>query len=479
MPMPLPIPIPIPIPIPTPSATQPANDMAATTRRAFCCGAASLLLTPRRLLHASALAGQAQPASAAISTRPDVAAIDHDRILAAAQRYLTLPPTPLTLLPCLRSPGTAHDYYSEAQPEADSGGGPAAGSTPQPGAASASPPLPFTAHRDALFALGLAVPALAAAHLLTGEERYADQALLQLRAWFVDPATRMTPSLNYGQVLAGQASTAPPGERIVIQNNSSFGAAPIAHTGGRFEGILETLPLVEIAQAIPFLASSPALTEADSNSLDAWFAAYLRWLTEPQDSGPRLAALARDRKDHHGTSWLLQACAYATLTVPKGTAPRSEDRSLADLRHRFKTVTLRAQIDADGKFPHELGSPTPYRDSLFNLDMIAAVCHLLSTRFESVWDYQLEDGPGMRAAIAYHFPFIADRKVWPFRADQTHFDQLPGRRASLLFAAHAYQRPEYAALWKTLPPDPAAPDILRTLPVHQPLLWVREPPRTP
>ena len=140
---------------------------------------------------------------------------------------------------------------------------------------------------------------------------------------------------------------------------------------------------------------------------------------------------------------------------------------------------MRSQISAEGTFPHELGSATPYRDSLFNLDMMAGICRLLSTRFESVWDYQLEDGPGMRSAIAYHFPFILERDRWPFRADAQHFSELPARRASLLFSARVYQRPEYAALWKTLPPDPPTPDVLRTLPIHQPLLWVREPPPRP
>jgi hypothetical protein len=108
--------------------------------------------------------------------------------------------------------------------------------------------------------------------------------------------------------------------------------------------------------------------------------------------------------------------------------------------------------------------------------MMAVVCQLLSTRFDSVWEYELDDGPGMRSAIAYHFPFMADRSLWPFRADAQHFDQLPSRRVSLLLSARAYRRPEYASLWKTLPPDPVQPDILRTLPIHQPLLWVRQPP---
>lgn len=449
-----------------------ATSTTGTTRRDFCVGAGAFLLAGSGLSNRTGRAlgqtAQPQPGPAATPTRPDVAAIDRARILAAAERYLPQQPRPLTSLVCSRSPGTAHDYYSEAEPDADAGA--AAQAAPAPKGSTS--PTPFTAHRDALFDLGLAVPALVSAHLLTGEARYAEHAVLWLHAWLVDPATSMTPSLNFGQVPALTAR-----EHTTVHADLDTEAGPAANVGGRFQGILETLPLVEIAQTIPFLASSNVLSESNVKALHSWFAAYLRWLTEPQDSGPRLAALARDRKDHHGTSWLLQASAYATLTASADNAPKSEANTLAEFRHRYKTVTLRAQIAADGTFPHELASPTPYRDSLLNLDMMAAVCLLLSTRFESVWDYQLEDGPGMRSAIAYHFPLIADRGKWPFRADVARFSELPARRVSLLFAARAYQRPEYAALWKTLPPDPPTPDIQRSLPVHQPLLWVRQPPR--
>ena len=327
-----------------------------------------------------------------------------------------------------------------------------------------------------MFALGLQVPALAAAHLLTGDARFAEHAVLLLRAWFVTAETRMTPRLDYGQ--SSRQGSALSKEHATVVNNAGFGARvdPSSPAGGTYAGIVETLPLVEVAQAIPFLAASEAMTEADLTAVHAWFAEYLRWLTEPQDSGPRLGALARDRKDHHGSSWLLQAGAYSLLTAPDNGAPKAEAKSMEELRHRFKTVTLRAQVSAEGTFPHELTSIASYRDSLFNLDLMAAICQLLSTRFESMWEYQLEDGPGMRGAIAYHFPFIADRGKWPFRADSAHFEELPGRRASLLFAARVYQRPEYAALWKTLPPDPVDLEILRTIPIHQPLLWVRQPP---
>lgn len=448
-----------------------ATSETRLSRRKFCaitasvCGAATLFLAKAELIGGHTLEAQVKAGPAGTATRPDVAAIDHDRILTAAERYLTESPTPLTLLRSERSPGTAQDYYSEAEPVANT-------EVTLPPKTKVAPSAPFFAHRDALFALGLAVPALAAAYLLTGDKRYADHAAAHLRAWFIDAETRMTPRLDYGQVLADSVD-----RNFAAQPKLDMQPERIAHVGGRPEGILETLPLVEVAQAIPFLASSTALSESDLNALHDWFAAYLRWLTEAQDSGPRLAALARDRKDHHGSSWLLQAAAYAIFTAPQGTAPKSEGNALELLRHRFRTVTLRAQIAADGSFPHELPSATPYRDSLFNLDMLAAVCLLLSTRFESVWDYELGDGPSMRSVIAYHFPFIADRSRWPFRADVAHFDQLPGRRVSLLFSARAYQRPEYATLWKTLPADPASNEILRTMPIHQPLLWVRQPPR--
>jgi hypothetical protein len=218
--------------------------------------------------------------------------------------------------------------------------------------------------------------------------------------------------------------------------------------------------LAEVAQSIPFLANSESLPPSDLAAIQKWFTDYFDWLNTS-----RLAGLARDQKNHHGSSWLLQAAASAALNT-------KDDRPLTVLRHQFRTTTIRAQIQADGGFLHELTTPNPYRMSLFNLDMLAAICVLLSTRFESVWDYELQDGPGMRVAIARHFPFILNRGTWPYRADATHFNDLPIRPPSLLFAARAYSRPEYADLWKTLPPDTTIPELQRTFPIRQPLLWV-------
>jgi hypothetical protein len=372
-----------------------------TTRRLFCSNAAALLVTTRL---------PSQTPSAGSSIRPNVAAIDHDRILTAADRYLTQAPAPLTTLPAPGSPGTPHDYFSSET---------------------------FTSHRDAVLSLAHIVPAVASAWVITKDERYAKHAVLHLQAWFVAPETSMTPSLEYGQV-------------------TSAGK-------GRPEGVIEAVHLAEVAQSVPFLSTSEALTESISDAILKWFTAYLDWLNTS-----RTAGLARDMKDHNGASWLLQAAACARLNL-------KDDRALTTLRHQFRSSTVRAQINYDGTFTRELTTPNPYRNTLFNLDLLAGACELLTTRFETVWDYELQDGPGMRIVLAKLFPYISHRGTWPYKADAAFFNELPLRRPALLFAARAYSRPEYADLWKTLPPDTTTPELDRTFPIRQPLLWVTRP----
>jgi len=373
------------------------------TRRSFCSQTTALLLSSQL---------PAQTPDSGTPTRPNVAVIDHDRILSAADRYLTQPPTPLTTLPAPNSPGTPHDFYSE--------------------------PGTFTAHRDAVLSLAHIVPALTSAYVITKDERYARQAIAHLHAWFLSPETSMTPSLEYAQTI------------------------PPAKTG-RPEGLIEAVHLVEVAQSFLFLSNSEALPSNDLAALVQWFTHYLDWL-----NNSRMAGLARDMRDHNGASWMLQAAACARLNL-------KDDSPLTTLRHQFRSSTIRAQITFDGTFPRELTTPDPYRNTLFTLDMLAASCDLLSTRFESVWSYELQDGPGMRVAVARLYPFIAHRNSWPYRADSAFFTELPLRRPALLLAARAYSRPEYAETWRTLPPDTSNPELDRTFPIRQPLLWVTRP----
>ncbi len=224
--------------------------------------------------------------------------------------------------------------------------------------------------------------------------------------------------------------------------------------------IVDRAALAEVLVALPFLPLPPDLRD----SLYPWFIRYQKYLQED-----RAALLVRDAKDHTASAWHLQSAAIARHLDDQPT--------LTALRHALKSTILRPQVRADGFFPHELTTPNPYRNSLFNLDLLAGLCQLLTTRFDLPWNDELPDGPGMRAVIARHAPFIASRTAWPFPADTALFNQLPLRRPALVFAARAFTQPDYVTIWRALPTETPTtpPEILTTLPIRQPLLWLTQP----
>src|ERR1700731_3631615 len=137
------------------------------SRRAFCATAAAALLQAPAWLRAQAPSqnSSGNQAPQLSPTHPDVAAIDHDRVLAAAEPMLTLPPAPLTAFPCPRSPGTLNDFYSEPEDY-----------FPDP----TSPTAPWkefptrvrnaaacTTHRDAVYTFSTQVATLTAAFVLS------------------------------------------------------------------------------------------------------------------------------------------------------------------------------------------------------------------------------------------------------------------------------------------------------------------------
>ena len=249
---------------------------------------------------------------------------------------------------------------------------------------------------EAFLQMTLDVPALAAASQIAAENdaKYATKASATLTAWF-NKAAKLE--------IAG------------------------------WEDLLGFAALAEVAVSVAFLTLEPGVVE----STKAWFRQYLGFLTANEEAG-----LARDAKDRNGSSWLLQVAAFSKLL--------GDDAELERARVRFRHAELRAEINADGFFPGDLKSANPFRNSLMNLDMLAGVCVLGSTRFESLWDVELQDGPGMRAAVARHVPYMAGPETWPYPADASHFKELPGRRPVLALAARAYAQPEYAALFLKL-----------------------------
>jgi alginate lyase len=362
----------------------------------------------------------------------DLAAIERARVLRAADQYLREQPVTITASQSPRSAGGRHDFFSEGDywwPD------PANQEGPYIQRDGMTNPDNFVAHRHAMVRLSLHVPALAAAWVITNDRRYADHAGRHLRAWFLDAETRMNPHLLYAQAIKGRFT-------------------------GRGIGIIDTIHLVEVVRAASVLEQAKVLAAAERDGTRTWFDQYLTWMTTHA-----YGQAERDAKNNHGTCWVMQVAEFARFTGRKDVTDFCRDR--------YKTVLVPGQIAPDGSFPEELRRTKPYGYTLFNLDAMTTVCQILSTPADDLWKWETSDGRGVRKALAFTFPYIADKRSWPHKPDVMYFEQWPMRHPALLFGGLALDRSEYLDVWRKLPADSTVDEVIRNFFVRQPLLWLR------
>lgn len=361
----------------------------------------------------------------------DVVSIDRTRILIAADQYLNEPPRTITAFTSPRSAGGIHEYFSEGDywwPDPKNPDGPY---IQRDGLTN---PDNFNKHREAMRRFSRIVPTLAAAYKITHDEKYALQAIRHLKAWCVDDATKMFPHLKYAQAIKGRFT-------------------------GRGIGLIDTIHLIEVARAVEVLSTSGSLRGEEESAIKQWFAEYLKWMTTHQ-----YGIDERETKNNHATWWVAQVSAFAQLV--------NDTAALAYCRWRFENVLLPGQLAANGSFPEELKRTKPYGYSIFNLEGMAAICQVLSTPTDNLWQFALPDGRTMRNAVEFLYPYIVDKSKWPYPKDVLHFEAFPARQPFLLFAGIVFRRPEYVETWKKLEADPEDKEVQRSIPIRQPVLWV-------
>ncbi|HEU5080387.1 MAG TPA: alginate lyase family protein [Opitutaceae bacterium] len=360
----------------------------------------------------------------------DLSAYERPRIERLAAAALMVEPKTIVAARNPRSAGGPHDFSSEGDYWWPDPANPAGPYVQRDGMTN---PDNFVEHRRLLLAFAENFDALAAAYKVTHDERYAAAGVRQLHAWFVDPATRMYPNLNYAQAIKGRNT-------------------------GRSIGVIDTVHLAEVALGVEALRGSAALTKPEETEVVAWFRSYLKWLrTHPYGVEESRAA------NNHGTCWTLQAACFAHLVGDKEV--------LAECRQRLISVHLPKQMAADGSFPLELKRTKPYGYSIFNLDVMTALAVVLSTKDEDLMRYTLPDGRSLVKGVEYLAPFIADKRTWPKAPDVMYWNEWPVRQPFLLFGAMSTGREDWLALWKRLDSDPKIEEIRRNFPIRQPVLW--------
>ena len=85
----------------------------------------------------------------------------------------------------------------------------------------------------------------------------------------------------------------------------------------------------------------------------------------------------------------------------------------------------------------------------------------------------MPDGRGMAKAMAWMYPFIADKKKWPQTAGRDVRQRVAGAPALPgVRGRGAGQAGIHRAVAKKLDADPTVEEVLRNFPVRQPLLWI-------
>jgi hypothetical protein len=341
-------------------------------------------------------------------------------------------PVTVTAESSSRSTGGKHDFYSEGDywwPN------PVSADSPYIQRDGMTNPDNFVAHRHAMIRLSQVVGALGSAYILLNDEKYVKHALLHCRAWFVDTATLMNPNLLYAQAIKGRAT-------------------------GRGIGIIDAIQLMEVVQGLTAMEDSPAMDKALLNDIRKWFDQFLQWLTtHPYGKDEMNAA------NNHGTCWVMQVAAFAKFT--------GDEKLIRFCIDRYKNVLLPNQLAADGSFPQELRRTKPYGYSIFNLDAMATICQALSSEKDNLWIYQTADGRSIRKGIEYLYPFVKDKAKWPHKQDVMYWENWPVAQPFLVFGALVFNNKNWLNVWEDLDHSPTVEEVIRNLPVRNPLIWMK------
>ncbi|MBV9074681.1 MAG: alginate lyase family protein [Acidobacteria bacterium] len=254
------------------------------------------------------------------------------------------------------------------------------------------------------------VRALALGYYLTGNAQYAKRAALLLRTWFLDPATRMNPNLEYAQGIPGVNT-------------------------GRGIGIIESRFLMSAVDGVELLEDSKNWSRADTANLQKWFSEFLNWLQNSTHGKDESAS-----RNNHGSFYDCQVVDFALFVGKRDLA--------AEIAKNAKQKRIALQIEPDGEQPLELARTKSFSYSAFNLEALTELATLSQHLDVDLWHFQTNDGRSIRRVLDYLLPYALGEKQWT----RKQIEPIKGGDLAipLLEAGAAYKNEEYIADAKRL-----------------------------
>jgi hypothetical protein len=264
------------------------------------------------------------------------------------------------------------------------------------------------------------VNVLGLAWFYTGEEKYATHAAKLLRTWFLDPATRMNPHLNYGQAIPGI-------------------------TAGRGIGLIDTHSVIAMIDGMQLLKNAPPFPAADFKGIQDWFRQFLTWMRTSEIGKDELVA-----KNNHGTWYDVQAVAIALFTEQPQLAKQIlTEQTMQRIDH---------QLAADGRQPLELERTLSWNYAHFNLEAFFELATMAEHVKVDLWYYESPAKKSLRKAFQWMLPFATNKAPWQYQQIKPmHAD----RYAELaMIAGDKYPDIDLLPLWKLYPKNPGYAYVL-------------------
>ena len=218
---------------------------------------------------------------------------------------------------------------------------------------------------------------LAHAYYFLDDERYAAHAANQIRAWFIDPETRMNPHLEYSQGVPG------------VMDGSEWGT-------------IDNWRWPVMIDAIRLLDGSDSWTQDDRSELATWLTEYSQWLRDSE-----LGTRAGLMWNNHGTFLDAQRASIALYAGDTETAEQILERSWH--------VRIDHGIEPDGRQLYELDRTRSYGYSLFNLRAYYNLAALGRTVGLDLWNQVADDGSSLLGATEYLAPYGDPANRWPYQ----------------------------------------------------------------
>lgn len=219
---------------------------------------------------------------------------------------------------------------------------------------------------------------LALLYCLTENEKYAAKAAAIIKTWFLNPATRMNPNLNYAQGIPGRCS----GRGIGIIDFS-----------GSFHNIIDSIIMIK---------NSPCWTEEDNNKMRQWCGEYLKWLNTSV-FGKKEAL----RTNNHVT-WLNVQKAIIYLYLGNKKAARETVENAA-------RRLLPKQFAKNGAQPLELKRATSLSYTIYNLHAWLNLVKIGQLSGFDLWNYSTPTGQSLKKGFYYLLPFAGNTKRWQYK----------------------------------------------------------------